>query len=138
VPFFAFIVVVGVRVQHVLIIHEVDAYPSWKAVFDQAAGIRKNAGEISCQLLRYDNDLNTVVHFSEWSSLDNARRFFEPQKLVKIRRKAGGKIARLYLLARNRTWRTVERISCSCPWQNEAPLSESSVTAWRNNTLERL
>ena len=44
--------------QHVLIIYEVDAYPAWKAVFDQAADIRKNAGEISYQLLRYDNDAN--------------------------------------------------------------------------------
>ena len=77
--------------QHVLIIHEVDAYSSWKAVFDQGAGTRKSAREISCQLLRYDNDLNTIVHFSEWSSLDNVRRSFESPELVEIRRKAGVK-----------------------------------------------
>jgi len=76
---------------HVLIIHEVDAYPVWKDHFDQAAGIRKNAGEISYQLLRYNNNANTIVHFSEWSSLDNARRFFESPELVEIRRKAGVK-----------------------------------------------
>lgn len=45
--------------QHVLIIHEVESYPAWKAVFDQAAGIRKHAGEISYQLLRYDQDAKT-------------------------------------------------------------------------------
>ncbi len=56
--------------KRVLIIHEVDAYPAWKAIFDQAAGMRKRAGEISYQLLRYDNDANKIVHFSEWSSLD--------------------------------------------------------------------
>jgi len=61
--------------QYVLIIHEVESYPAWKAVFDQAAEIRKNAGEISYQLLRYDNDANNIVHFSQWSSLDNARQF---------------------------------------------------------------
>ena len=77
--------------QHVLIIHEVDAYPAWKAVFDQAADIRKNAGEISYQLLRYDNDANNIVHFSKWSSLDNARRFFESPELAELRRKAGVK-----------------------------------------------
>ena len=77
--------------QHVLIIHEVDAYPAWKAIFDNAVDIRKSAGEISYQLLRYDNDENTIVHFSEWSSLDSARRFFESQELVEIRRKAGVK-----------------------------------------------
>lgn len=76
---------------HVLIIHEVNAYPAWKAVFDQAAGIRKQAGEISYQLLRYDTDGESIVHFSEWSSLDNARRFFESPELVEIRNKAGVK-----------------------------------------------
>lgn len=75
----------------VIIIHEVDAYPAWKAIFDQAARIRKSAGEISYQLLRYDSDANSVVHFSEWSSLDKARRFFESPELVEIRRTAGVK-----------------------------------------------
>lgn len=76
---------------HVLIIHEVDSYPAWKVVFDKAAGIRKSAGEQSYQLLRYDTDANRIVHFSQWSSLDNARRFFESPELVKIRKEAGVK-----------------------------------------------
>jgi len=76
---------------HVLIIHKVEDYQTWKAIFDQAAGIRKTAGEISYQLLRYDTDANRIVHFSEWSSLDEARRFFESQELVEIRKKAGVK-----------------------------------------------
>lgn len=74
---------------HVLIIHNVEAYPAWKTVFDHAADIRKRAGEIRYQLLRYDTDENTVVHFSAWSSLDHARRFFESPELVEIRRAAG-------------------------------------------------
>jgi heme-degrading monooxygenase HmoA len=77
--------------QHVLIIHEVQDYPAWKIVFDRAALIRKLAGEISFQLLRYDNDANHIVHFSEWTSLENARRFFESPALVKIREEAGVK-----------------------------------------------
>jgi heme-degrading monooxygenase HmoA len=77
--------------QHVLIIHEVEAYPAWKAIFDQTADMRKRAGEISCQLLCDDNDANKIVHFSVWSSLDNARGFFESPELVEIRRKAGVK-----------------------------------------------
>ena len=76
---------------HVLIIHEVATYPAWKAVFDQAAGIRKHAGELSYQLLRYDHDANTIVHFSAWSSLDQARHFFESPELVEIRERAGVK-----------------------------------------------
>ena len=77
--------------EHVLIIHEVEAYPAWKVVFDQAADIRKRAGEISYQLLRYDNDANNIVHFSEWTSLEDARCFFESPELVEIRKKAGVK-----------------------------------------------
>jgi quinol monooxygenase YgiN len=77
--------------QYVLIIHEVEAYPAWKTVFDQAAEIRKRAGEISYQLLRYDDDANNIVHFSEWKSMENARRFFESPELVEIRKKAGVK-----------------------------------------------
>lgn len=72
-------------VPHMLIIHAVADYGAWKEVFDQAAGIRKAAGEISYQLLRFDGSPNTVVHFSAWSSLERARDFFESEELVAIR-----------------------------------------------------
>lgn len=81
----------GSRAEYVLIIHEVETYAAWKAVFDQAADIRRLAGEISYQLLRYDDKANHIVHFSRWSSLDDARRFFESPELVEIRRQAGVK-----------------------------------------------
>ena len=77
--------------QHVLIIHEVENYSAWKVIFDQAADIRKQAGEISYQLFRYDTDTNNIVHFSEWTSLENARLFFESEELVEIRKQAGVK-----------------------------------------------
>lgn len=84
---------------HVLIIHEVEAYSAWKTVFDRAADIRKQAGEISYQLLRSDDDANRIVHFSTWSSLEQARRFFESPELVEIRKNAGVKAPEfLYLL----------------------------------------
>lgn len=76
---------------HVLIIHDVEAYSAWKTIFDQAAGIRKQAGEIRYQLLRHEMDANRIVHFSEWVSLDKARRFFESPELVEIRQRAGVK-----------------------------------------------
>ena len=77
--------------QCVLIIHEVADFPAWKKIFDEAAAIRKEAGEVRFQLLRYDTDKNNIVHFSQWSSLDNARRFFESPEVAEIRRKAGVK-----------------------------------------------
>jgi len=77
--------------QHVLIIHEVADYPAWKKVFDAAAGIRKDAGERAYQVLKYQNDPNRIVHFSSWTSIDDARRFFESPMLVRIRAEAGVK-----------------------------------------------
>ena len=77
--------------QHVLIIHEVADYAAWKKIFDNAAAIRKAAGEIRYQLLHFDSDKNNVVHFSQWSSLDNARRFFESPEVAEIRKRAGVK-----------------------------------------------
>ena len=75
--------------RHVLIIHEVDDYEKWKAIFDDAAPIRREAGEIAYQLLAYDTDAKRVVHFSRWTSLDAARAFFESARLVEVRRVAG-------------------------------------------------
>ncbi len=76
---------------YVLIIHEVADYPAWKKVFDGAADMRREAGERSYQVLRYQHDPNRIVHFSAWTSLDDARRFFESPKLVRIRAEAGVK-----------------------------------------------
>jgi quinol monooxygenase YgiN len=78
-------------VQHVLIIHEVENYQAWKAVFDHAAAIRKEAGERSYQVLKFENEPNKIVHFSVWTSIANAKAFFESPKLVQIRKEAGVK-----------------------------------------------
>ena len=76
---------------YVMIIHEVADYPAWKKVFDAAATIRREAGERSYQVLKYQDNPNRIVHFSAWTSLDAARRFFESPRLVQIRREAGVK-----------------------------------------------
>lgn len=76
---------------HVLIIHEVADYGAWKKVFDNAASLRRAAGERSFQVLKYQNDPNRIVHFSVWTSIADARRFFESPELVQIRREAGVK-----------------------------------------------
>ena len=77
--------------QYVLIIHEVADYEAWKKVFDAAASIRREAGERSYQILKYENDSKRIVHFSAWTSIDSARQFFESPKLVQIRKDAGVK-----------------------------------------------
>ena len=60
-------------------------------VFDNAASIRKEAGERSYQVLKYENEPNKIVHFSAWTSIADARAFFESPRLVKIREEAGVK-----------------------------------------------
>ena len=83
---------------YVLIIHEVEEYAAWKTIFDNAAHIRKEAGEISYQLLRFENDANNLVHFSRWSSLQDAKNFFESEQLVEIRKQAGVKAPKFVYL----------------------------------------
>ena len=77
--------------EHVLIIHEVEDYEAWKEIFDAAATIRKDAGEQSYQVLKLNTNANQIVHFSKWSSIANAKAFFESAKLVEIRQQAGVK-----------------------------------------------
>lgn len=77
--------------EYVLIIHEVQDYEAWKKIFDDAASIRKEAGEQSYQVLKYDNNANKIVHFSKWVSMAKAKAFFESPKLVEIRKQAGVK-----------------------------------------------
>ena len=76
---------------YVLIIHEVADYPAWKKVVDAAGGIRKEAGERSYQVLKYETDANKIVHFSAWTSISDAKTFFESPRLEKIRQEAGVK-----------------------------------------------
>ena len=77
--------------EHVLIIHEVEDYEAGKKIFDTASAIRKNAGELSYQVLKLDTNANKIVHFSKWTSIADAKAFFESPKLVKIRKQAGVK-----------------------------------------------
>jgi quinol monooxygenase YgiN len=77
--------------QYVLIIHEVEDYAAWKKIFDAAAGIRQAAGERDYQVLKYENNANKVVHFSSWTSVTDAKQFFESPELVEIRAAAGVK-----------------------------------------------
>ena len=75
--------------QYVLIIHEVADYAAWKRVFDNAAQIRKEAGERSYQVLRYEHEPRKIVHFSAWVSIAAAKAFFESPYLAQIRKDAG-------------------------------------------------
>ncbi len=70
---------------HVLIIHEVENYPLWKAVFDRAAGLRHAAGERSYQVLRYESGRSPFV--------------FRVSRVGKNPPRSQGESARVYLFA---------------------------------------
>jgi heme-degrading monooxygenase HmoA len=72
--------------KYVLIIHEVDDYSVWKKGFDEASALRKSAGEINFQVLKYEDIPDKVVHFSKWQSLDQAKVFFESDRVKKSER----------------------------------------------------
>jgi len=82
----------------VLIIHDVENYTVWKAIFDNAASLRREAGELSYQVLKDDINPNRIVHFSRWRSLDAAREFFQSERLVSIRAAAGVKAPEFHYL----------------------------------------
>jgi len=77
------------QADYVLILHEVEDYPRWKAIFDEAAQMRSDAGEIEYRLLASAGNAHQIVHFSRWRSLEDARQFFESERLIEIRRQAG-------------------------------------------------
>ena len=60
-------------------------------IFDEASSMRKEAGEISYQVLQYEGDSKKIVHFSVWHSLESAKNFFQSHELIKIRINAGVK-----------------------------------------------
>lgn len=73
----------------VLIVHRVADFDAWKRVFDSAAALRYAAGERDFQVLTDTADHDVVVHYSTWVSAEAARRFFESDEVVAIRRAAG-------------------------------------------------
>ncbi|MFH5230016.1 antibiotic biosynthesis monooxygenase [Antrihabitans spumae] len=58
-------------------------------LFDAAATIRRDAGELSYQVLADSSNATNIVHFSKWTNLTAARAFFELPELVRIRAEAG-------------------------------------------------
>lgn len=84
--------------QFVLIIHKVEDYVDWKKGFDKAANIRKEAGEISYQVLIDHKEPNKVVHFSRWKNHELAKVFFESETVQQIRKNLGVKQPRFIYL----------------------------------------
>jgi quinol monooxygenase YgiN len=66
-----------------------EGYGRWKAIFDDAAELRSEAGESDYQVFRYAHDPERIVHLSLWESETRARAFFESPRRVELRANAG-------------------------------------------------
>jgi quinol monooxygenase YgiN len=73
----------------IIVTHRVRDYDRWKEQFDAAHDLRVAAGETTFEVLREEHDPNLVVHLAQWSSIAEARAFFESEEVRAIRERAG-------------------------------------------------
>jgi len=76
---------------HLLIHHEVTDYTAWKAAFDSAFDFRRKHGECGCRIFRSAGNVNDLVLFFEWESLEKARAFMASEELKAKMARAGVK-----------------------------------------------
>ena len=74
---------------HVLVRHKVDDYNRWRAAFDDALMMRRNAGELSYRVFRNYEDANEVSVLCDFDSFDHARKFLTSEGLKKAMQAAG-------------------------------------------------
>ena len=74
---------------HVLVRHKVEDYNNWRAVFDDALMMRRNAGELSFRVFRNYEDANEVSVLCDFDSFDQARKFLTSPELKKAMQAAG-------------------------------------------------
>lgn len=74
---------------HVLIRHKVSDFNNWKAVFDAAFMLRKNAGERSFHLFRDADDPSDLTLLFEWENGEMAQNFLMSDQLRIEMKKAG-------------------------------------------------
>jgi heme-degrading monooxygenase HmoA len=74
---------------HVLVRHKVADYSRWRAVFDDALMMRRNAGEQSYRVFRSYENANEVSLLCDFDTLEHARAFLTSDSL-KEAMQAGG------------------------------------------------
>jgi len=74
---------------HLIVLHKIRDYSSWKAVFDQHGTGRAAAGSKGGTLYRKSDDPNDIVITFEWDSTENAEAFLNSDNLRDIMQEAG-------------------------------------------------
>jgi len=74
---------------HVIIRHKVADYGQWKQVFDSHLNSRMAGGETGSRVFHSVDDPRDVTVFSDWDSVEHARRFLGSADLKAAMKKAG-------------------------------------------------
>lgn len=64
-------------------------YAKWKAVFDQAIGLRRSYGSMGVRIFRDTDQDNEVTILGEYEDLEKARQLFHSQEFRDAIRQAG-------------------------------------------------
>lgn len=69
--------------------HKVEDFATWKAVFDAARDVRREAGELACRIYTVHGSEHDVMVSVDWVSLERAREFLASPKLMEGMDRAG-------------------------------------------------
>lgn len=69
--------------------HKVADYEKWKAVFDRARQVRREAGELGCRVYTRHGSPNDVMVSLDWDDLDRAQAFLASMPLMSGMSEAG-------------------------------------------------
>lgn len=76
---------------HIMFRHEVQDYNRWRAAFDDAIMLRRNAGEQSYRIFRNFENADEVTLLCDFDTFDHARKFMSSEELKKAMQAAGVK-----------------------------------------------
>lgn len=74
---------------HLLIMHRVEDYAKWRAVFDDKIELRRESGEMHAHVFRNADDPSNLVVLFDWDSLENARAYSQDPRLRAAMQEAG-------------------------------------------------
>jgi heme-degrading monooxygenase HmoA len=74
---------------HVIVRVTFEDYEKWKAVFDEAASLRKAHGSRGVRVFRNMENPNEVVIFGEYEDLEKVRQLFQSQEFRETTKRAG-------------------------------------------------
>lgn len=60
-----------------MVVHDVEDYDTWRAIFDGGLSTRKSAGELHFEINRFPDDPNRILVIFQWDTAARARAFVD-------------------------------------------------------------